>query len=377
MKKNIIKLLIGTITSKELIVLRAWLKDPENQVTLESYVRDYHDLNLAVLENNLEDAYSRVSKHIGTDKKPIKRLFPNWIKYAAAIVVLMGLTILYHQNLLFHQDRIGLAPKEESITLELDNGVIQNVDLNGVLELRDSNGNIIGAQEQNKITYSKVSEKEELVFNTMNIPRGKKFQLELSDGTLVYLNASSSIKYPVNFLTDGPRQVFLTGEAYFDIARNESNPFIVSVDEVEVKVLGTEFNISAYSEDGVIDVVLVEGSVGMNKREHLSGESVELSPGQRGTYQYNTRSIEVDEVNSRLYTAWMHGHLVFRDMTFDNILAKLERHYNVEIENNNTKLGKEVFNASFENVDIEEILSFFNETHEINYEIKNNKISIK
>src|SRR5690606_25698590 len=127
------------------------------------------------------------------------------------------------------------------------------------------------------------------------IPKGKKFQIQLSDGTLVHLNAGSSLRYPVDFLSEGPRQVFLSGEAYFDVAKNASNPFIVNVDDLEVRVLGTQFNVSAYSEDEYIDVVLVEGSVNLNKKE---GDMVELSPGQKGSYKQNSDSITVNEVNA-------------------------------------------------------------------------------
>ncbi|MBC8769563.1 FecR family protein [Arenibacter sp. BSSL-BM3] len=377
MKKNITKLLLGTITEKEIMELRNWLKDLENQSVLESYVRDYHDLNLATLESNLDDAYHKVAQQIDSNKRPIKRLFPIWSKYAAAIVLLFGLGFLFQQGFLSREDLEVLAPKDESITLELSNGTIQTIDIKSVKEVKDSEGNIVGTQKQNQISYSQVTEREELVFNTLKIPNGKKFQLELSDGTLVHLNAGSSLRYPVNFLEEGPRQVYLSGEAYFDVTSNALNPFIVNVDELDVMVLGTEFNISAYAEDGHIDVVLVEGSVGMNKKDQLERGSVELSPGQKGTYEQDSKSILVDKVNTSLYTSWMQGHLVFRDLTFDSILKKLERHYNIEIVNTNVVLGKEVFNARFDNVEIEEVLGYFNDIHSIDFRIQGNKVIIK
>jgi hypothetical protein len=374
MKKNITKLVLGTITENEILELRSWLKDPKNQAILESYVRDYHDLNLATLKSNLDEAYNKVNQQIDRHEKPVKKLFPNWSRYAAAIVLLLALGYLYQQSLLLNSDRNVLVPKDETITLQLDNGTIQAIDVNGTKEVKDSKGNVIGTQNQNQISYSKAGEKEVLVFNTLKIPKGKKFQIQLSDGTLVHLNAGSSLRYPVDFLSEGPRQVFLSGEAYFDVAKNASNPFIVNVDDLEVRVLGTQFNVSAYSEDEYIDVVLVEGSVNLNKKE---GDMVELSPGQKGSYKQNSDSITVNEVNASLYTSWMQGHLVFRDLTFDSILTKLERHYNIEIENTNRELGREIFNASFDNVEVEKVLSYFNDTHKIEYLIENNKVLIR
>jgi len=377
MKKYITKLLLGTITKKEIIELRNWLKDTKNQAILESYVRDYHDLNLATLKNNLDEAYNKVTHQIDIYEKPVKRLFPNWTKYAAAIVFLIGLGFFYQQGFFLPQGQNVLLPKDESITLELDNGSIQTIDITGVKEVRDSEGNVVGAQKQDQISYSQANQKEELIYNTLTIPNGKKFQIELSDGTLVHLNAGSSLRYPVNFLSEGPRQVFLSGEAYFDVAKNVSNPFIVNVDELDVKVLGTQFNVSAYEEDKNIDVVLVEGAVSLDKKNELQNHSVTLSSGQKGSYKQDSKIIMVNEVNTNLYTSWRQGYLVFRDLTFDNILTKLERHYNIEIENTNAELGKEIFNASFDNVEVEKVLSYFNDTHKIDYEIKNNKILIK
>ncbi|SDM48695.1 FecR family protein [Kriegella aquimaris] len=377
MKKNITKLLIGTITEKEIIELRDWLENPKNRTILESYVRDYHDLNLTTLKSNLDEAYNKVSRQIDKKEKPVKTLFPNWTKYAAAIVILFGLGFLFQQGFFSLQDHKFPVPQETFITLELDNGTIQTIDVNGTKEVRDSEGNVVGDQNQNQISYSQANQKEELVYNTLTIPNGKKFQIELSDGTLVHLNAGSSLKYPINFLSKEPRQVFLSGEAYFNVARNELSPFIVNVDQLDVKVLGTEFNVSAYTEDISIDVVLVKGAVILGKMRKSEEEVIRLSPGQKGSYGYDSRDILVSAVNTDLYTSWMQGQLVFRNLTFNQILAKLERHYNIEIENMNTDLGQEVFNASFNNVKIEEVLSFFNDAHKIDYEIKNNKIIIK
>ncbi len=377
MKKNITKLLLGTITENEIVELRIWLQDPKNQAILESYVRDYHDLNLATLKNNLDEAYNKVSHQIDSNDKPVKKLFPNWTRYAAAVVLLFGLAFFYQQGFFATSDQEVLVPKDDSITLELDNGTIQTIDVNGAIEVMDSEGNIVGSQQQNQISYSKAHDKEVLVFNTLTIPNGKKFRIELSDGTLVHLNAGSSLRYPVNFLSDGPRQVFLSGEAYFDVAKSESNPFIVNIDELDVKVLGTQFNVSAYGEDEFIDVVLVEGTVGLRKKDQLQADVVKLSPGQKGSYKQVSESIIVNEVDTSLYISWMQGHLVFRDLTFNNILKKLERHYNIEIVNANVELGQEVFNARFDDVAIEEVLGYFNDIHSIDFKIDGNRVIIK
>jgi len=377
MKDIISKLLMGTISQNELIELRNWLNDSKNQSILESYVGDYHDLNLTSLKNNVDAAYNKVVNQIERNERPVKQLSPNWAKYAAAMVLLFGIGFFYQQGFFTLKGETNIISKDESITLELDNGDIQTIDVSRIKEVKDADGIVIGTQKQNRISYSQATHNETLTFNTMRVPNGKQFHLELSDGTSVHLNAGSSLRYPINFLSEGPRQVFLSGEAYFDVTENKTNPFIVNVNELDVKVLGTEFNISAYLEDSNIDVVLVKGAVSLSSQGRSLDGSLNLVPGQKGSYGNLSKNISVDRVNTEIYTSWMNGHLVFREVTFDNIITKLERHYNIKIENGNKDLSNEVFNASFNNVEIEKVLSFFNDTHKIDYIIENNKVIIK
>lgn len=375
MKKNITKLLLGTITEKEIEELRSWLEDPSNQKILEAYIRDYHDLNLATLKNNLDEAYRKVTNNIEDSSKPVKRLFPNWIKYAAAVTLLIGLGLLYQQGFYTSQDHNALVPDDDSVTLTLDNGTRQPIDVNNEVEYKDAKGNVVYVQKQDLISYPKAIEKENLVFNTLKVPNGKNFRLELSDGTYVHLNAGSSLRYPVNFSSNGPRKVYLTGNAYFDVTKSAANPFIVNVDELDVRVLGTEFNISAYAEDKHIDVVLVEGAVNM-ERKNQAQEFVELVPGQKGSFDLDSKHVSVEEVDTSLYTSWRQGSLIFRELTFNIILKKLERHYNIQIVNTNAELGEEVFNARFDNVGIEEVLGYFKDIHDIDFSIDNNHVII-
>jgi len=376
MKDIISKLLMGTITDNELIELRNWLNNPKNQSILESYIVDYHDLNLSLLKNNVDAAYKKVVGKIDRNERPVKRLFPNWARYAAAVVLLFGIGFFYQQGFFAQKDKAIIIPKDESITLELDNGEIQTIDISQTGQVKDSDGNVIGSQQESGIRYSDATHTATLVFNKLNVPKGKRFQLELSDGSTVHLNAGSSLRYPINFSKEGSRQVYLTGEAYFKITEDQSKPFIVNVEELQVKVLGTEFNASAYQEDNNVDLVLVKGLVNLVANEKIDDKSTKLSPGQKGSFEYNSQNISVSQVDTSLYTSWMQGDLVFRDLSFENILTKLERHYNIEIENTNIELGKEVFNASFNKVDIDQVLSFFNDTHEIHYNIINNKVII-
>ncbi|MBD0777591.1 FecR domain-containing protein [Maribacter sp. ANRC-HE7] len=375
MKKYISKLLMDTISQDELVILKKWLENPKNQSILESYVKDYHDLNMAMLKDNVDEAYDKVIGQIEQRERPVKKMVPNWVGYAAAVVIGIGLMVQYYYS--SEKPDTALVPKEDAITLELDNGTIQTIHTGQSKVVKNAEGDVVGKQEQGQIDYSEANNIKELVYNTLSLPKGKTFRIMLSDGTAVNMNAGSSLRYPVNFRSNESRRVFLTGEAYFDVAKDKERPFIVSSGSLEVEVLGTEFNVSSYREDANIEVVLVEGTVNLNTNGELEENPIELSPGQRGSYSRNSKNIHIDVVNTNMYTSWMQGHLVFRELTFDQILTKLERHYNIEIVNTNTELGKVVFNASFNDVKIDEVLSFFNDTHEIEYEIKSNTVIIK
>ncbi|WP_431243682.1 FecR family protein [Flavobacterium sp. P21] len=218
-----------------------------------------------------------------------------------------------------------------------------------------------------------------MVYNTIKIPYGKKFRLQLSDGTFVHLNSGTTLKYPIKFIAGENRQVFLDGEAFFDVAKDKKHPFIVNVDNLNVRVLGTHFNVSNYPEDTSTDVVLVEGSVGMYQpnEEFDALKNTILKPGFKGTFNKENTKISTKPVITDIYTSWINGGLTFRNMTFKNIITKLERRYNVTIVNKNEKLANEKFNASFKEESIENVMSYFNDIHGINYTIKGNQILIK
>lgn len=139
-------------------------------------------------------------------------------------------------------------------------------------------------------------------------------------------------------IVDEKRQVYLDGEAYFDVVHNATNPFIVKANDLNIKVYGTSFNVSNYGEDIYSDVVLVEGSVGMYSGN--PSNEIRLSPGEKGSFSKKDRIIDKRVVPTTLYTSWINGELVFRNATFESIVKKLERHYNVKINNQKASLLK-------------------------------------
>lgn len=301
-----------------------------------------------------------------------------YLSIAASILVLLSIGWFYQQNTLKEKDNLIINSNE--ITLQLENGEVQVISEGKKTKVTDSKGNIIGNQNGNKIVYDTKTPLDKLAYNTIKIPYGKRFELELSDGTLVHLNSGSTLKYPVTFIAGQNRQVFLDGEAFFDVSKDKKHPFVVNADHLNIRVLGTHFNVSNYAEDDVTDVVLVEGSVGLyqtNEKFDATKNTI-LEPGFKGSFNKKNQRINTNPVITDTYTSWMYGGLTFRNMSFKNISKKLERHYNVSIETQNTKLENELFNASFKNNEsIEKVLSYFNDVYGIKYTLKNDQILIK
>ncbi|TRZ41589.1 FecR family protein [Robertkochia solimangrovi] len=318
-----------------------------------------------------------VLKSIRTDLQITEDLRPKWrsyLKYAAILILMLasGLMLLKTS---FRSDEI-LQIEHKAITLEMEDGTIKEIDLQDSQSIADKHGNVIGNQHTNQITYNSSSEYEELVFNTLNVPYGKTFELQLSDGTKVHLNSGSSLRYPVHFLKERNRNVYLDGEGYFEVSKDPEHPFLVNTGNYKVEVLGTQFNVMNYNDELETKVVLVEGSVKFFNPEYSN--EVLLSPAMMATANKLTPAskIELTKVNTQLYTAWIDGRFIYRDMPFSQIIKKLERKYNVQIVNNNKDLENQPFSGNLGDESIEDVLSFFNEVHGLNYEIKDNTIHI-
>jgi hypothetical protein len=312
-----------------------------------------------------------------TEMEPRKFPFKKYMAIAASIVVLLSIGLTYKNSL--NTSKIDPIINSNQITLQLENGEIQVITEGKKSQVTNANGQVVGNQNGNKIAYDTETSIEELVYNTLKIPNGKRFELELSDGTIVHLNSGTTLKYPVKFIAGENRQVFLDGEAFFDVAKDKKHPFVVNADKLNVRVLGTHFNVSSYPEDDLTDVVLVEGSVGMyNSNEQFNADkNTILKPGFKGSFNKNNSNINTREVNTNMYTSWMNGGLMFRDKTFINICKKLERRYDVTIVIKNNKLANEKFNASFEDKPIEKVLTYFEDVYGFEYTTKNKVITIK
>ncbi|WP_423818625.1 FecR domain-containing protein [Salinimicrobium sp. TIG7-5_MAKvit] len=361
-------------------LVQYFLKNPEETVLPEEWEVLHPELYRSIQTHNGNHLFKQIEKKIQNKKVKQLRVNRNNLRvvYGVAAILILILGCAFYFGFIENEWQPYQAPitTANEIILEREDGKIEKISEEGQLQLTDKNGKVIGDQRGNQLIYQNgMKASEELVYNTLKIPYGKRFEVQLSDGTLVMMNSGSSLRYPVNFSKMGNREVILTGEAFFSVAKDKDRAFIVKADELEIGVLGTEFNVSAYPEDPEINVVLVEGSVELSVKGDY--EKSILQPGQLASVEQSDNTLEIREVDTEIYTAWMKGGLVFRNMTFSNMLKKMERHYDVVIMNRATELGREKFNASFGNEPIEKILKYFQETYGLEYTQQKNIIIIK
>lgn len=220
--------------------------------------------------------------------------------------------------------RMVLSTGEE-IALKKDNSTIAMNDTSLHFMVNDS---IID------LTENTGTEKQTVQMNEVVIPYGKKSELLLADGTKVWLNAGSRLAFPSRF-TQNTREVFLEGEACFEVAKKEKQPFIVKTGKLDVKVLGTHFNVSAYQADATIETVLLEGSIALEKPKTfgLGKREVVLKPSQKASFEKEESEFTVtDEADVDIYIAWTYGWLKYERESLWSVLRKVERYYNVEIQ---------------------------------------------
>lgn len=376
-ERLIVKYLKNEADLEELEALAQLLNDPEYEQLFRDLVKTNYAIDYTMNTYDTTQLKKDVLRKIRHDKNPFYRFGKQpYLKYAAILILFLGLAYVYQQNI-FSEQAERIIPKEEAITLEREDGMIEVINTLATKTLKDTRGNLIGQQNKAQLAYSKEAKIENLVYNSLKVPYGKRFELLLSDGTKIRLNAGTSITYPVKFIKGYDRQVYLTGEAYFEVAKDSLHPFMANTEELIINVVGTKFNVSAYPEDDISNVVLVEGLVDLHIQEGTENKTVSLSPGLKATLHRPSKSISTENVNTSLYTAWLQDGLVFRNMPFKNILKKLERHYNIRMVNTNEALGNEVFNASFNKESIEKVLSYFSDSYDIEYRIKDNTIYIE
>lgn len=368
---------VGQITGDELRELGAWKEaSPENQVLYDRWQNEdflevgYEKFKRVDRESALEEMEKRIAyKH----RKGLRLRVLRW-SVAAAVVVVAVLSSLY----LFERSNEQIVPAQESIALmkpqrpvlKLDNGKTMLLDtLEGNFEeagvlVKKAGGSTLSYMAENTGVEMK------LAYNTIVVPKGAEFDLVLADGTQVWLNADSKLKYPVAFGKD-QREVELEGEGYFKVVRDEKRPFRVVAKGQTVEVLGTEFNVDAYPGEVNVYTTLVNGKVKVD----VEGKIVVLDPGMQSVVSDKnvyTRKVNVDEVVS-----WRNGMFVLEDHTLEEIMSKLARWYDFTVFYQNISLRGATFKGKIPRyASFESILNILEKTGDVKFNVKNKTITV-
>lgn len=382
-QNSLIRFLTKSANKTDLDALNVWIEKAQNKQRFKDFVKTHYAITVGMNDPNPDELKKRLIQEIRRDKKMLRiNNYRKVLRYAAIGLVLLGLGYFYRQEIWPNgEPSTSIAIESNQVTLELYDGEIIALPEDRTGTVIDSDGNIIGFQKGDKLMHDFGFSNTSSHQNLLNVPYGKRFELLLSDGTALFVNAGSSVRYPPRFVKEKKREVSLVGEAFFDVNHMPNQPFNVKVQNLNVMVLGTEFNVSNYPEDTATDVVLVEGSVLLDPNSSLGkgAKDLILRPGYKGAYDKAKGTISEQEVDTHPYISWKSGNLIFRNEFFDEISKKLERTYDITIVNHNTKLTKERFSATIETdrESIADILEYFDKIYGIDYKIDGDKITIE
>lgn len=301
--------------------------------------------------------------------KPKNKLIA-YTKYAAVFLIIFGLGKLAFN---FYQK----TNHSKEIVLELSDGRLEYFTEENKTTLFNESGGVVAEKFPDSIRYFGKVADDKVVFNSLKIPYGKRFKLSLSDGTVVHLNSGSTLRYPEQFGINGNRQLYLVGEAFFEVAKDKKHPFIVNANQIAIEVLGTQFNVSAYPENSTVNSVLTEGSIQMYETANTAN-AVLLKPGQMVTWNKKLKKMTVNDVDPVFYSAWTKGELAFKDTPFSIIEKMIQRTYDVEIVNKNTDLANQCFTGTIKisESSVENILELLKRDTPFNYSVKQKTVTI-
>jgi len=315
-EKIIIKSFSGEITREEKTLLSQWLNENTENETYYAQIKNIWQVasvNFNPEDINLEKAENLILRKIkekpGSLQQKNRSLLIWWQRVAAIVVLPLILSLgylLYHQNI--------------------------------------SGGN-------------------EIVYQEVISPAGTCSKVKLTDGTIVWLNSKSTLKYPTVF-SAGKREVFLSGEAYFEVESDMKNPFIVKTKVMDIKATGTAFNVEAYDSDKITAVTLIEGKVKVNIK---GKDDLNIVPNQRISYDNQVNTYSIETVNPYKWYAWKDGVLMFRDDPLEYVFKRIGLTYNIQIEVKDKELALHPYRATFEGESVDEIMRLIKMTAPIEY----------
>jgi transmembrane sensor len=365
---------------------------PEEIRRLESFKDDIYlpgdewDAALGNQEETYRQIKSRLynSTHQPAAKAPVRM---RWLAVAASILLLLsagGYYLMTDQTSGTRQGEPATATTKQPPVIAPGGNKAYLTTANGItIALNDVKKGAITTQgavqvtklDDGELAYHPLQtgheESATAIYNTISIPRGGQYKIVLADGTRVWLNSASQLRYPAAF-TGRERNVELTGEAYFEVAKNKTKPFRVQVNGTTVQVLGTHFNINGYDDEAAVKTTLLEGSVKLinSRRETL------LKPGEQGVFDNTNTAFNIKKVNVEEVVAWKNGFFVFNNENIQSIMKRISRWYDVDVviskEVEQKRLGGTV--SRFR--DVTQVLHSIELTGSVHFKVEGRKITV-
>lgn len=375
----ILRSLLEQESDEEREILEKWCRESEANREFYAKISDSGNVREKMESyhrTNVRLAFEKNQKLL--QKRIWRRMSLRMLPYAALLVLVFGVTLLWNREVPIEPVSVptGIATipaGNKRAELVLANGDKISLSDGVNTKLKQGSSEIIITGE--RIDYKKGTVPAAEAFNTIRTPLGGEYTITLSDGTVVWLNAMSELQYPVEF-TGEKRVVKLKGEAYFEVRPDAGRAFIVDVNDYQVKVLGTSFNISSYANDAKIYTTLCTGKVLVKDQAHQ--KQMELMPGQQLICDVHSGEMLVKQVDSRQFTAWVRGCFEFDNQTIEEIFDILQRWYDIQVFYADPAVRKEIFTGRLPRFDnLNTILNIMQEVSDVNFELKGNTILIK
>lgn len=356
----------------------------EEEELLESYSanssfkEDVSEADVILNQKIYSDLSERINLHLNQRIQTTANIKFLWLRIAASLLIVGALALIIYNTTQTHSRRNYVSKpltkriKNIAPILKLPDGKelqLGDVSKNTALPFQT----VVDSVSSDYIKYRKhlAPISGTLVYHTITTPVGKQYQIELSDGTKVWMDAQSSIKFPVAFSKHN-RDVTITGECYFEVAKNKEAPFSVRANGTVVRVLGTHFNVSAYPEDKLVQTTLLEGAVQFEN----GGARLNLKPGQVGVANLADKSLKLSEADVNDAMAWKNGLFIFKDENIQNVMKVAGRWYGVEVKIADDVKHKSFFGTISRKRSLDDFMQLLKLTEGINYTIKEGRVIV-
>lgn len=370
--------LMEVSTSGENAELEQWLSENEQNRLLLKEIGRWNFYSEKQIEEHLYNhmsAYGKVWTRKQQRQYKIRRR-RIWTGIAAAIVLVMGMAVsllqLPGEKDVFVTDGMELTAGESKAVLILEDGRRMELGQYVSDSLVLSSGVSLDAAGE-ELKYKEETARNEIVkYNVLEVPRKGEFRLVLADGTKVWMNSESRLKYPVYF-QGKERRVYLEGEAYFEVKKNADMPFVVDMGKTSIQVLGTSFNARAYKEEEHVYATLAEGKI----RLALGERTLVLKPEEQGIVDLKKGHLSKEKVDLRLYTGWKDGRFIFQEQTLEEMMNTLARWYDIKVFYENSSVRKVTFSGNLKRYDgFDKIIEMLEMTGMAHFKVKGNTILI-